>query len=250
MFSATWDVLPSDPRGALALAHRCGVEPLIGQLLLNRGVCDAEGARRFLSPQLSALGDPMVLPDMPRAVARIRKAISRQEPILVFGDSDVDGITAAVIVSESLTAAGARVLVRVSNRLTGGYGFPPRLIARLKRLGIGLLVLVDCGTNQQQEIRELAGQGIETIVLDHHVPSASVAKPEALVNPHCADASGRPQWVPGLGRELCSAGLALKLAQALWPDDPERIEPYLELAALGTLADYSPLVGDNRILVA
>ena len=264
MVSATWDVLPSDPRGALALAHRCGVEPLIGQLLLNRGVCDAEGAQRFLSPKLSALGDPMVLPDMPRAVARVRKAISRQEPVLVFGDSDVDGITAAVIVSESLTAAGARVLVRVSNRLTGGYGFPPRLIARLKRLGIGLLVLVDCGTNQQQEIRELAGQGIETIVLDHHVPSASVAKPEALVNPHCADASGRPQtasfgtpiahpadgWVPGLGRELCSAGLALKLAQALWPDDPERIEPYLELAALGTLADYSPLVGDNRILVS
>lgn len=241
MFSATWDVLPSDPRGALALAHRCGVEPLIGQLLLNRGVCDAEGAQRFLSPKLSALGDPMLLPDMPRAVARIRKAISRQEPVLVFGDSDVDGITAAVIVSESLTAAGARVLVRVSNRLTGGYGFPPRLIARLKRLDIGLLVLVDCGTNQQQEIRELAGQGIETIVLDHHVPSASAAEPEALVNPHRGS---------GAGRELCSAGLALKLAQALWPGDPERIEPYLELAALGTLADYSPLVGDNRILVA
>lgn len=262
---STWDVLPSDPRRAAALARRCGVPPLIGQLLLNRGVRDAGEARRFFSPQLSALADPFALPDMARAVARIRQAVSRGESILVFGDSDADGITAAVIVSEALKQAGGRVLVRLSNRLTEGYGFPATLITRLKRLGVTLLILVDCGTNQRQEIRELARGGIATIVLDHHVPSASsAAEPAALVNPHCADASGRPQtasfgtpvahpadgWVPGLGRELCSAGLALKLAQALWPDDPERIEPYLELAALGTLADYSPLVGDNRILVS
>ncbi|MBI3323045.1 MAG: hypothetical protein HYZ95_01115, partial [Candidatus Omnitrophica bacterium] len=124
---------------------------------------------------------------------------------------------------------------------TEGYGFPAALITRLKRLGVTLLILVDCGTNQQQEIRELARGGIATIVLDHHVPSASSAEPVALVNPYRGD---------GAGKELCSAGLALKLAQALWPDDPERIEPYLELAALGTLADCSPLVGDNRILVS
>ncbi|MBI3087498.1 MAG: DHH family phosphoesterase [Candidatus Omnitrophica bacterium] len=266
-----WTVHPADPKRAEALARRVGVEPLIGQLLLNRGLRDPAEAGRFLAPSLSGLGDPLELPEMGEAVARIHRAIAAKEPILVFGDADVDGITASAIVYELLRARGAKVLTRLSNRLEDGYGLPAALIPRIVRLGIRLVILVDCGTNQRDEIRALARQGVDTVVLDHHVPSAQPARPRALVNPHCADASGRPQTasvgtpvahprrlaspneaagVPGLGRELCSAGLAFKLAQAMCGGDAPRLSSWLELAALGTLADCAPLLGDSRILVA
>ena len=250
---AVWDVRPADAQRADALATACGVEPLIGQLFLNRGITEPAEAQRFLAPELARLGDPLRLPDMPRAASRIHRAIRARELIVVFGDSDVDGVTASAIVYEVLTslarpgsgpsrrAGGARVEVRVSNRLADGYGFPHTLVARLARAKVGLVILVDCGTNQPEEIRALARQGIETIVLDHHVPSEFVAEPLALVNPYRGD---------GAGQGLCSAGLAMKLAQALCPDDGEDLSRFLDLAALGTLADYAPLLGDNRILVS
>jgi single-stranded-DNA-specific exonuclease len=261
---SAWTLHPADPARAWALADRVGVDPLVGQFLLNRGLREPAEAARFLAPALSHLQDPLALPDMPRAIARLRRAVNARETIVIFGDSDVDGVTASTIVFETLTslarpganggrAGGARlpaapaaaaqagVSVALANRLSDGYGFPTRLIARLSRLGASLAVLVDCGTNQREEIRELARQGIETIVLDHHVPMESLATPLALVNPHCGD---------GAGRGLCSAGLAVKLVQALYPDDADRLGCVMDLAALGTLADYAPLVGDNRIMVS
>ena len=250
--NVAWDVLPSDPERAAMLAKACGVDPLIGQLLLNRGVSHPTEARHFLAPDFQALDDPLKLPEMAKAVARIRKAIKTTQPILVFGDADVDGVTASALVYELLTtlarpgkskrrAGGAKVIVRLSNRLEDGYGFPRALIRPLIRLGIRLLILVDCGTNQPEEIEALARHGIETIVLDHHVPTPQAARPFALVNP----AQGS-----GAGHELCSVGLALKLAQAMCPDDEAGVMRYLDLTVLGTLADHAPLIGDNRILVA
>ena len=249
---SAWTLHPADSARASVLADRVGATPLIGQLLLNRGLREATEAARFLDPSLSNLQDPLALPDMPRAIARLRRAVKARETVVVFGDSDVDGVTASAIVSEALTslarpgtrggrAGGARVSVALANRLSDGYGFPKRLIARLGRLGASLAVLVDCGTNQRDEIRELARQGIETIVLDHHVPMEELATPAALVNPHCGE---------GAGRGLCSAGLAVKLVQALYPGDAARLGRVMDLAALGTLADYAPLVGDNRIIVS
>ena len=238
---SAWEVRPADPQRAAALATGCGVEPLVGQLLLNRGVTEPTEARRFLSPELDHLGDPFALPDMTRAASRIRRAITAREAMLVFGDSDVDGMTASAILYEVLLSLGAQVTVRLSNRLVDGYGFPKRLIKRLSRSRIRLVILVDCGTNQLEEIRALAQQGVETVVLDHHVPTEQTAEPVALVNPYRGD---------GAGLGLCSAGLAMKLVQALCPDDARRVAHSLDLAALGTLADHAPLLGDNRILVS
>ena len=249
---SAWTLHPADPARASALADRVGVDPLVGQFLLNRGLREPAEAARFLDPAFSSLQDPLALPDMPRAIARLHRAVNAHETIVVFGDSDVDGVTASAIMFETLRslarpgtnggrAGGARVSVALANRLSDGYGFPTRLIARLDRLGASLVVLVDCGTNQREEICELARQGIETIVIDHHVPMESLATPLALVNPHCGD---------GTGRGLCSAGLAVKLVQALYPDDADRLGRVMDLAALGTLADYAPLVGDNRIMVS
>lgn len=238
---ATWQVAPADAPRATRVAEALRMDPLVGQWLVNRGVADAQEAIRFMSPGLSALSDPMALPDMERAMARIRRAIAARELIAVFGDSDADGITASVIVYEALVSVGGRVVAHVSNRIADGYGLPSALMPKLKRSGVALLILVDCGTNQAEDIRLLAQQGIDTIVLDHHVPMKSAAEPAALVNPHRGD---------GPGRGMCSAGLAVKFSQALFEGDSDRVGRMLDLAALGTLADCAPLVGDNRIFVS
>lgn len=237
---SVWQLAPADPVNAHRLARACGLPPLIGQFLLNRGLAHPAGVERFFAPALNSLEDPRHLPDLPKAVARIRQAIAMRMPILVFGDSDADGITASAIVFECAASLGARVTVRISNRLAHGYGFPKTLISRVARAKTGLVILVDCGTNQAEEIRALAKRGIETIVLDHHLPTAHLARPSALVNPHCHRTAGQ---------ELCSAGLAFKLAQAMRGTADERLVSLLDLAAIGTLADCAPLVGDNRILV-
>lgn len=233
-----WQVSPPQPREAAALARHLGVLPAIAQALLNRGQCQPDTAARFLSPSLDGLHDPFQLPDMDRAVERLRRALRQREVIGIFGDSDVDGITASAILDEGLRALGGRALVRLSNRLADGYGFPPKLIRRISRLGLRLVVLVDCGTNQRAEIEELAARRIDTIVLDHHLPTEHRARPHALVNSRMG-----PPAVSG----LCSAGLALKVIQALCPAEVWRER--LDLAALGTLADYAPLVEDNRVIV-
>ncbi len=241
MGGALWRVQPSDLDAAATLGGQCGLSPRIAQLLLNRGLRQPDEVRRFLAPSLAQLQDPRRLSDMSAAVARLQHAVAVKEPILVFGDSDVDGITAAAILYEALTSLGGKVVVRISHRLDDGYGFPRSMIRRILRSRVRVVVLVDCGTNQPDEIHELARAGVDTIVLDHHVLAKRAARPLALVNPR------RDQ---DDGQACCSAGLAFKLAQALCPDDDERLAGWLDLATLGTLADYATLVGDNRAIVA
>lgn len=252
MRARRWRLHPADPARADALARTLGIHPLTAQLLLNRGVADGREASRFLRPGVESLSDPLQLPDMARAVARIRRAIARREPILLFGDSDTDGLTAGAILYETLRELGAVVRARQSNRIAAGYGLPLPLVRSIIRSAIRLLIVVDCGTNQREAIAQLAAHGIDTIVVDHHVPLEGWAQPMALINPHGGEGSGRPacHGEHGAGRELCSAGLAFKVAQGLFEGRRERLEAYLDLAALGTLADCSPLIGDSRHLVS
>lgn len=241
---AIWRIQPADPPRAGRLADELGVDPITAQLLLNRGVQDRAQGKRFLDPRVESLGDPLELPGMERAVRRLRRAIAAREPIVIFGDSDADGLTAGVILYETLRDQGAAVRARQSNRITDGYGLPRSFVQRLCRSSTKLLLLVDCGTNQPEDVRRLAACGIDTIIVDHHVPLNACAKPAALLNPHCD--GGGVAW-----RGLSSAGLAFKLAQALLGQDrDERLAEHLDLAALGTLADCSPLIGEARILVA
>jgi single-stranded-DNA-specific exonuclease len=241
---SVWRVHPADPGRARALAGEAGVHPVTAQLLLNRGVRDRDGALRFLQPDVGRLEDPFRLPEMSLAVGRLRRAIDHREPILIFGDSDVDGLTATAILYEVLKSQGAIVSARQSNRITGGYGLPRTLIQAIRRTRTKVLILVDCGTNQPEEIRLLHSCGIDTIIVDHHVPLHGWARPCALVNP-------RKEQGRGHGDEFCSAGLALKVAQAfLGSGGGESLGRYLDLAALGTLADCSPLTGENRAIVS
>ena len=237
-----WHVHPADPARAASLARALGIRALTAQLLLNRGVRDPEDGARFLHPALPALGDPLALSGMARGVARIRRAVRACEPILIFGDSDVDGLTASVILYETLRGLGASVRATPSNRIEDGYGLPRAAVERIGGSATKLLILVDCGTNQSDDVRWLAEHGIDTIIVDHHVPLREWARPYALINPH-HDGS--------VGRELCSAGLAFKVAQALSEGKAaDRLAGLLDLAALATLADCSRLVGESRVLVA
>ncbi len=245
------------------LANELGLHPLTAQLLLNRGITSRTAALRFLAPSLEGLEDPFRLPDMAPAVDRLRRAVMKQEPILIFGDSDVDGLTASVILYEVLREQGAVVRARQSNRIADGFGLPRAFARRIARSATKLLILVDCGTNQAEDVQFLAEHGIETIIVDHHVPLDGWARPYALINPHRAQGLGRPHasrvgtpfahpadgGVPGLGRELCSAGLAFKVAQALLDGRVGGLAPYLDVASLGTLADCAPLLGENRIIL-
>ncbi len=240
---SAWCVYPADPERARTLAETARVHPTTAQLLLNRDIRDSTQAARFLHPTFGALQDPRMLPDMEKAVFRLRQAVSQHESIMVFSDSDVDGLTSGAIVYELLADLGASVQARQSNRILEGYGLPQVLVDELRRSAVSLLVLVDCGTNQADAIQQLHAAGIETVIIDHHVPLEAWAKPCALVNPH------RTQ---GPGLELCSAGLAFKLAHAMLDGcaDEARLRQYADLAALGTLADCVPLTGENRIIVS
>lgn len=232
----------SDRQAAEGLAHAACVHPITAQLLLNRGITTAAQAKRFLQPSLLSLGDPLGLVDMQRAVDRLRKAIASHDPILIFGDSDVDGITASLILYEVLRELGGKVFVKHSNRLLDGYGLSASLTQSLKDSDIRLLVLVDCGTNQAGAIEDLALWGIETIVIDHHVPLEGLRRQFLCVNPHLDR---------GMGRELCSAGLAFKVAQALLDTKGHhKLTRWLDVATLGLLADYSPLQAESRIIVS
>ena len=245
---ALWRVHPADPEASRGFACALGVHPLTAQVLLNRGVRHPDAARRFFSPRMEEADEPEVLPDMALAVVRIRRAIAAREPVLVFGDSDVDGVSASLIVEETLSALGGVVQVQLSRRLADGYGLPQATVRHLARSAVKLLVMVDCGTNQLDAVRALAAHGLDTVIVDHHVPQAAEpagdgeGRPCALINPRCGGEAR--------GRELCSAGLALKLAQALLGRGAARWRELLDVAALGTLADYSPMTGDNRAIVA
>ena len=237
-----WKVLPAFPHRARALAGQLGIDSLTAQLLINRNVESPGEAARFLHPELQAMKDPRALPDMERAVYRITRAITQREPIVIFGDSDVDGLTANVILYEVLQDLGATVRTQHSNRISDGYGLSTRVLQQILRSSAKLVIMVDCGTNQPDEIQRFADRGIDTIIVDHHLPLAEWARPHALINPHRAK---------GVGQGLCSAGLAFKLSAALLRgESSERIVDYLDLACLGTLADYCPMVGESRIIVS
>jgi single-stranded-DNA-specific exonuclease len=246
-----WLVAPAQPALAEALARELRVGPLLAQCLLNRGFSDPEASLRFLEPRLKQLADPFLLPNMEAAVARLFHARERGQRLVIFGDYDVDGVTATALLTEVLRALGWLVDFYLPHRMDEGYGLTRAAVENcLKKFPVTLLLAVDCGSTAVETIDWLAQQGVDVLVLDHHQVSTPPPKAVALVNPQLHEASFH---------ELCSAGLAFKLAHALVKRGRETglaaamgfdLRPYLDLVALGTIADLVPLVGENRILVS
>jgi len=250
-----WLIAPTDPALQKQLADALHVSPALAQVLINRGHRTPESAARFLKPRLADLSDPFLLPDVKPAVARVFAGIERREKIVIFGDYDVDGVTATAQLCQLLRALGAEVGCYLPNRMEEGYGLSQGAVeACVAAQQPKLLIAVDCGTTAAAQVEWLAAQGVDTIVLDHHeMPEGStLPRCVALVNPKRE--AGEAPW-----RHLASAGLAFKFGHALLKEGRNRnlpaaaavdLKQWLDLAAIGTIADIVPLVGENRLIAA
>ena len=226
------------------LADACGLGLTAAQVLLHRGVGDVEEARAFLDATLRGLSSPEPMEDRALASERIARAVRARERIVVFGDYDVDGTTSAVILSEIIVALGGDARVLIADRFHGGYGLSDQALERCLAERPGLLVTCDCGSSDHERIARAAAAGIDVIVVDHHLVPEETLPAFAFLNPH------RPEC--GFAyKGLCSAGLAFSLGAALRSDLDAQLDlrAWLDLVAIGTIADVAPLTGDNRRLV-
>lgn len=245
-----WQLASAEPLLTDPISRATGADQLLSQCLVNRGHADPETAEAFLQPRLRQLADPFLLPNMTAAVDRLEISREQDELIVVFGDYDVDGVTSTTLLLDVLRALGWRVEPYLPHRVDEGYGLSRDGVENcLAKHSVGLLLAVDCGSTAVDTIGWLKEQGIDTIVLDHHQVSEPAPDACALVNPQLGDRF----------QELCSAGLAFKLAHALVKRgratgvpvaESYDIRELLDLVALGTIADLVPLRDENRILVS
>ena len=238
-----WETVACDDARAGKLAEAVGIPPVVARLLCQRGLADPENAARFLNPSLDHLHDPFGLADMSIAVDRILAAIARKERIAIHGDYDVDGITSTVIVRRALELLGADVLHFIPERLKDGYGLQPAAIERLHHDGVSLVVSVDCGIRGAEAARMARDLGVDLIITDHHEPDVELPPAFAVINPKRRDCAYPDKYLAGVG-------VALKLVQALCrkADRENWLPGFIKVAAIGTLADVVPLVGENRVI--
>jgi len=217
--------------------------PLVAQLLYNRGV-KPEEIDPFLSADRRLEGNPFLLPDISQAVSRIYKAVLAREKIAVYGDFDVDGVTATVILVEGLSRLGAKVIPYIPDRINEGHGLKISAIEKLQEQGADLVITVDCGVTDLTQIKQAQKMGIDMIITDHHMPLGSLPQAVAVIDPKRKD-SVYP--CP----DLAGAGVAFKLLQALFYNDSREkwLARLLDLVVLATVTDLVTLVGENRYLV-
>jgi single-stranded-DNA-specific exonuclease len=246
-----WSIPPALSIEAQRDLH--GYPPILRQILYNRGYADAESARRFLEGKPPAGSDPLHLSGMVAAVERIGFAIQHHEPIAIYGDYDTDGVTATVLLVQTLQALGAEVRGYIPNRFDEGYGLNNEALTNLADDGVRLVITVDCGIRSIEEADHARKIGLDLIITDHHHPAETLPHAQATINPK----------QPGdtyPDKDLAGVGLSYKLACALLknvqPSNPstssgQAFQPanLLDLVALGTVADMAPLVGENRSLV-
>ncbi len=239
-----WRVSSPCPEGQVSL-ERAGLPPLLAGLLSARGVVRPEAARRLLSPGSEPIPDPMLLKDMDRAVARVRLALERGESIAVYGDYDVDGITATCLLTQFLSARGGRTIPYIPSRLGEGYGLNPEAVVHLSEQGAALIVTVDCGITAVKETKLANSLGIDVVITDHHACKEELPPAAAVVDPHRPDC-------PYPFKGLAGVGVALMLALAVAGEKESRevFDQFCDLAAVGTIADVMPMTGENRAIVS
>lgn len=246
-----WCVAEPDPMTQRQLAAATGLSPLLCQLLINRGITDPATAQAFLSPSLHDLLDPFLLHGMAAAVERLTAALRQDEQIAIYGDYDVDGVTATALLVTFFGELGLQVPYYIPERSGEGYGLNAAAIEQLAGRGVRVLITVDCGITAVDEIALARQLGIDVIITDHHQPPEVLPNACALLNPHqpaCA--------YPNKG--LCGVGVVFKLLTALraslrqvkpFADRLPNLKRHLDLVTLGTIADVTSLQGENRIIV-
>jgi len=236
---------PVSPADIDALRDSLQLPSLLCQLLARRGCGDPDTARDYLRPRLETLSPPESLPDLTTAVDRIEEAIAAEETILVHGDYDVDGMTAAALLARGLRELGGRVDSFVPHRLRDGYDLGAAGLARAEDIGARLILTADCGMTAVEAVDAANEAGLDVIVTDHHRPGLRLPAARAIVNPHRADSE-----YPFDG--LTGVGVAFRLLTALHRRAGRpagSLNRHLDLVAIGTIADRGPLVGENRTLV-
>lgn len=237
-----WHIQKTDDASILDLADRAGISSVLAQILYNRGIRTNEEIRRYLYDDMDDLDDPFLMKGMKKAVERICRAIEEQEKIVIYGDYDVDGITSTALVYSVLRDLGGCPSFYIPERQSEGYGLNADALRVLQKDGTHVLITVDCGISSHDLIEQF-NQSMDIIVTDHHMPPQLIPDAYAVINP-------KQEGCPYPFKDLAGAGVAFKLCQALWQKrNGKTLLGYVELCALGTIADLVPLRGENRILV-
>ncbi|MEK7749993.1 MAG: single-stranded-DNA-specific exonuclease RecJ [Planctomycetota bacterium] len=249
--SKRWIFSPPNKSLQTEIASKLKISHLLAQVLINRGITDIVSARSFLQPQIAALGDPSLLPDIEKASVRINEAVRRGEKIVIYGDYDVDGLSATALMYRCLKLIGAQVSYYIPERLGEGYGLNTDAIKKLKEGGAAVILTVDCGINACREADVARTFGIDLIITDHHQPGQEIPNAFAVVNPKLKTSQCAFKHFSGVG-------IAFKLAWAIGQHFSPHKKVSTEfkdfllnavgLVALGTIADVVPLLGENRIL--
>jgi single-stranded-DNA-specific exonuclease len=250
--TARWDIFRCPPELRDALSKKLDIPPLVAQLLIKRGITDSQEGERFLSPLLQHLHDPFLMKDMDKAVDRVVQALKNRDKITIYGDYDVDGITACTLLMDFLCSLGAQTSYYIPHRLKEGYGLNADALKKIAAQGTSLLITVDCGVSDREEI-ELAQQlGIDTIVVDHHEPPPLPSPAYAVLDPLQPDCHFPFKGLAGVGVAFhLVIALRRRLRDAgFWHNNTEpNLHRYLDLVALGTIADIVPLIDVNRVFV-
>jgi len=247
-----WTVLPEKPELQEILQKELGISPLLSRLLVNRNITSPEDASKFLFSTLNDLTSPFLMKGMKKACRRIVEAIYRKEKICVYGDYDADGVTGTAVLKHFLQSVGAEVTFYIPDRLTEGYGLHISSLEQIRADGVSLVITVDCGSSDNEAVRFAREHGMDIIITDHHEVPEHLPDAFAILNPMQKDC-------PFSFKHLAGVGVAFYLVIALrkvlreegyWADrQPPNLRDYLDLVALGTLADIVPLIEENRLFV-
>lgn len=247
MKAKRWIVRGHNAEEAASLARVLGVSPILAALLINRGYADERSARTFLTPSYDQLHEPYLMRGMKEAVARLQQAIDNREPVLIYGDYDVDGTTGTAILLRALKLLGATVGFHVPHRFTEGYGIQQAALEKALLEGYKLVVSVDCGIRAHSPLIWARDNGLDVIITDHHLPDDTEGAPPAfaVLNPN-QEGCEYPD------KNLAGVGVAFKLVHALFRERGReaQVAAFLKVVAIGTVADVAKLVGENRTIVA
>ncbi len=235
---------PEEQKAAKELGDKLSISPILGQLLIKRGITTESAAKRFFRPQLSDLINPFLMKDMDVAVDRLNDAMGRKERILVYGDYDVDGCTAVALVYKFLQQFYSNIDYYIPDRYDEGYGVSNKGIMYAKQTGVKLVIILDCGIKANEEIAYAKSLGIDFIICDHHVPDEEMPPAVAILNPKRPDD-------PFPFKHLCGCGVGFKFMQAFAKDNNipfSRLIPLLDFCAVSIAADIVPVTDENRIL--
>ena len=259
--ASKWALPTPDPAAAAQLAHQLGCPPAIASLLISRGIDSPASAQTFFNPSIDDLHDPMLMRGMKPAVERIQRAVLASEPILIYGDYDVDGTTATVLLKTAIERIAPKdhpaiVTYHVPHRIREGYGMQTGILGNAAANGVRLVISVDTGIRAFEAATEAKALGLDLIVTDHHLPDDAVGNPEALtvINP-------AQLGCPYPFKSLCGAAVAFKLAHAILLAATENqqqreallhktLPSFLKLVAIATFADSVPLEGENRVIAS